>query len=132
MQPAVTVIGAGIVGVCTASYLQRAGCKVRLVDRDAPGMATSFGNAGGLSSGAFVPISYPGILQQVPKWLTDPEGPLVVRPGYLPKALPWLTRFVMRRAAGAFERSGHAIKPLTMSLFDNLVPLAREAPVPST
>ncbi len=127
MQPQVTVIGAGIVGVCCASYLQRAGCKVRLIDAVAPGMSTSFGNAGGLSSGAFVPISYPGILKQVPKWLTDPQGPLVVRPGYLPKALPWLVRFILAGRPAAFESSGMAIKALSMPLFDNLLPLARAA-----
>lgn len=127
MQREVTVIGAGIVGVCTASYLQRAGCKVRLIDAVAPGMSTSLGNAGGLSSGAFVPLSYPGILKQVPKWLTDPEGPLVVRPGYLPKALPWLTRFILAGRPAQFEKSGAALKPLTMTLFDNLVPLAKSA-----
>lgn len=127
MQPTVTVVGAGIVGVCTASYLQRAGCKVRLVDAGEPGMATSFGNAGGLSSGAFVPIAYPGIMRQVPKWLMDPEGPLVVRPGYLPKALPWLTRFIMAGRPAQYERSGLALKPLTMTLFDNLMPLAKSA-----
>lgn len=125
MQREVTVIGAGIVGVCTASYLQRAGCQVRLIDPVAPGMATSFGNAGGLSSGAFVPLSYPGILKQVPKWLTDPEGPLVVRPGYLPKAAPWLTRFILAGRPREYEKSGLALKPLTMTLFDNLLPLAK-------
>lgn len=127
MQREVTVIGAGIVGVCVASYLQRAKCKVRLVDAVAPGMSTSFGNAGGLSSGAFVPISYPGIMKQVPKWLTDPEGPLVVRPGYLPKALPWLARFILAGRHAQFEKSGMALKALTMSLFDDLVPLAKSA-----
>ncbi len=127
MQRKVTVIGAGIVGVCAASYLQRAGCKVRLVDAVAPGMATSFGNAGGLSSGAFVPLSYPGIMKQVPKWLLDPEGPLVVRPGYLPSALPWLTRFILAGRPAQFEKSGMALKPLTMTLFENLVPLAQSA-----
>lgn len=127
MSREVTVIGAGIVGVCTASYLQRAGCKVRLIDSVSPGMATSFGNAGGLSSGAFVPISYPGILKQVPKWLTDPEGPLVVRPGYLPRAMPWLLRFVRAGRADRFQQSGLALKPLTMTLFDNLMPLAKAA-----
>ena len=127
MQRDVTVIGAGIVGVCAASYLQRAGCKVRLVDAVAPGMSTSYGNAGGLSSAAFVPLSYPGIMAQVPKWLTDPEGPLVVRLGYLPKALPWLTRFVLAGRPAQFERSGMALKALTMSLFDNLLPLAKSA-----
>lgn len=127
MQCDVTVVGAGIVGVCAASYLQRAGCKVRLVDASAPGMSTSFGNAGGLSSGAFVPLSYPGIMAQVPKWLTDPEGPLVVRLGYLPKALPWLARFVLAGRPAQFEKSGMALKALTMSLFDNLLPLAKSA-----
>ncbi len=129
MQCDVTVVGAGIVGVCAASYLQRAGCKVRLVDASAPGMSTSFGNAGGLSSGAFVPLSYPGIMAQVPKWLTDPEGPLVVRLGYLPKALPWLARFVLAGRPAQFEKSGMALKALTMSLFDNLLPLAKSASV---
>lgn len=127
MSREVTVIGAGIVGVCTASYLQRAGLRVRLIDAGLPGMATSFGNAGGLSSGAFVPIAYPGILKQVPKWLIDPEGPLVVRPGYLPRALPWLLRFIRAGRADRFEKSGLALKPLAMTLFDNLPPLAKAA-----
>ena len=127
MQHDVTVIGAGIVGVCAASYLQRAGCKVRIIDAGAPGMSTSFGNAGGLSSGAFVPRSYPGIMAQVPKWLNDPEGPLVVRLGYLPQALPWLMRFIRAGRPAQFEKSGMALKPLTMSLFDNLLPLAKSA-----
>ena len=127
MQHDVTVIGAGIVGVCAASYLQRAGCKVRIVDACAPGMSTSFGNAGALSSGAFVPLSYPGMMAEVPKWLSDPEGPLVVRLGYLPQALPWLTRFILAGRPAQFEKSGIALKALTMSLFENLVPLAKSA-----
>ena len=123
----VTVIGAGIVGLCAASYLQRAGHKVRVVDRVAPGMGTSFGNAGGLSSGSFVPLSYPGILKQVPKWLSDKEGPLVVRPGYLIKALPWLWQFIRAGNPVQFARSAAALKELTQPLFECLLPLARSA-----
>ena len=66
MAKEVTVIGAGIVGMCAASYLQRAGLKVKVIDERPPGMATSYGNAGGLSSGGFVPLSYPGIIKQAP------------------------------------------------------------------
>jgi D-amino-acid dehydrogenase len=127
MAREVTIVGAGIVGVCAAGYLQRAGCKVRLLDSGPPGMATSYGNAGGLSSGAFVPLSYPGILKQVPQWLRDPEGPLVVRKHYALKALPWLVRFVLAGRPAAYEQSARALKALTMPLFDNLTPLVRDA-----
>ena len=41
----VAVIGAGIVGVCTALYLQRDGHRVTLIDRLGPGEGTSKGNA---------------------------------------------------------------------------------------
>src|SRR5262245_31876258 len=48
----ITVIGAGIVGICCASYLQRDGHRVTVIDRGAPGEGTSFGNAGILSPGS--------------------------------------------------------------------------------
>jgi D-amino-acid dehydrogenase len=34
------------------------------------------------------------MLRKVPGWLTDPLGPLSVRPSYLPRALPWLLRWI--------------------------------------
>ena len=37
MAKSVTVIGAGIVGVCCALHLQREGLKVRLIDKGEPG-----------------------------------------------------------------------------------------------
>ena len=42
MAQQATVIGAGIIGMCTASYLQRAGVKVTVLDPVAPGMSCSF------------------------------------------------------------------------------------------
>ncbi len=129
MAGTVTIIGAGIIGICCASYLQRMGRQVRVVDSVAPGRSTSFGNAGGLSSGACIPIAMPGILKQVPKWLLDPEGPLVVRPGYFLKAIPWLLQFIASAKPETVERSADAILALTGPLFENLVPLARDAGV---
>ena len=45
----VTIVGGGIVGICTALSLQDRGINVRLIERDDPGQATSFGNAGVIS-----------------------------------------------------------------------------------
>src|SRR3970040_706084 len=89
----ITVIGAGIVGIATASSLGRDGHAVTVVDPLPPGEYCSFGNAGILSPGSCVPIAMPGVLFQVPGYLLDPLGPLALRWSYLPRALPWLLRF---------------------------------------
>ena len=95
------VIGAGIVGTCTALSLQERGKKVTLLDALLPSEATSFGNAGVISSWACIPQSMPGVWKNVPKWLLDPEGPVALRWEYLPKFLPWMMKFL---AAGKADR----------------------------
>ncbi len=87
--PHATVIGAGIVGVSTAAFLQRAGYRVTIVDRLPPGEGCSFGNAGGLAFAEIMPTIHPRMLLKIPGWLLDPLGPLTIRWAYLPKALPW-------------------------------------------
>ena len=89
-HPHATIIGAGIVGVSSAAFLQRAGYRVTLIDRLPPGEGCSFGNAGGLAFCEIVPPIHPRILLKIPGWLMDPLGPLTIRWSYLPKALPWL------------------------------------------
>ncbi|MBY0270212.1 MAG: FAD-dependent oxidoreductase [Burkholderiales bacterium] len=88
-----TVVGAGIVGIVTAIYLQREGHRVTVVDRQAPGEGTSFGNAGSVAPASIIPVAMPGTLKQVPKWLSDPLGPLSLSWRQLPFMLPWFLHF---------------------------------------
>ena len=67
MDKTVTVIGAGIVGVCCALHLQREGFKVRLVEKGEPGRKASFGNSGSFGTASCVPFAMPGVLKKVPK-----------------------------------------------------------------
>src|SRR3954464_4903813 len=90
----ILVIGAGVVGLSAALYLQRAGRSVTVVDSLPPASGASFGNAGLISADTSVPIALPGMLRKVPGWLTDRLGPLSVDPRYFPKALPWLLRWI--------------------------------------
>jgi D-amino-acid dehydrogenase len=128
-RPKVTVIGAGIVGVCCASYLQRDGFDVDLVDPVEPGSEEqcSFGNAGGVCPGSCVPIAMPGMLGKVPDWLADPEGPLYIRLAYLPQALPWILRFLAAgRESRVREISDHmrALHRLTFECYEPLLAAA--------
>lgn len=95
------VVGAGIVGICTALSLQERGVRVTLIDPNPPAEQASYGNAGVISTWSCVPQSMPGLWKNVPKWLLDPEGPISLRWSYLPAFLPWMLRFL---AAGRAER----------------------------
>src|SRR5258708_32945909 len=123
----VVVIGAGIVGMACASYIERAGHRVTVLDRGAPGEGTSFGNAGCLNSSSVVPISMPGVLSQVPRWLLDPEGPLVLRWRYLPVLAPWLWRFVRAGAPEKVAAQARALRALLGSTIESYAPLVKAA-----
>ena len=97
----VAVVGAGIIGATVPLELQRQGMAVTLIDKGEPGMECSFGNGGAISPDFCVPSSLPGMLRRVPGWFADPLGPLVVRWGRLPAALPWLVRWIR---AGRLEK----------------------------
>jgi glycine/D-amino acid oxidase-like deaminating enzyme len=90
----VVVIGAGIVGVSAALWLQRAGVDVVLVDRTGPGEATSYGNAGVLAACAVVPVTGPKLARRLPGYLLDRDSPLYLRWPYLPRLAPWLFRYL--------------------------------------
>jgi D-amino-acid dehydrogenase len=127
MKRNVTVIGAGIVGISCASYLQRDGHQVTVIDRLEPGEGCSFGNAGGMSPGSCVPVAMPGVAKQIPRWLMDPLGPLAIRWSYLLPALPWLLRFMRAGRREEVERIATGIRALLEDVFDNYAPLLKAA-----
>jgi glycine/D-amino acid oxidase-like deaminating enzyme len=111
-RDSVVVIGAGIVGVCAAWQLARRGASVTLIDRDEPGRGCSFGNAGALSFGSVAPLAMPGVMRDAVSMLFDPAAPLRIPLTYLPKAAPWLTRFVRAARPDAVKRISDALSAL--------------------
>jgi glycine/D-amino acid oxidase-like deaminating enzyme len=122
----VGVIGAGMVGVLTATFLQRAGYDVFIVDPNNPGEGASFGNAGCLNGSSVVPMSMPGTIKNVPRWLFDPMGPLVVRWSYLPSLAPWLIRFIRSGTPDKVRAQARALRPLLAPSVDTLTSLLKE------
>ncbi|MGZ5139490.1 MAG: FAD-dependent oxidoreductase, partial [Burkholderiales bacterium] len=86
----VSIVGAGVIGVAIAIYLQREGHRVTLIDRGGPGEGTSFGNAGSLAPGSIIPLALPGTIRHVPRWILQPLGPLSLSWRQLPALAPWL------------------------------------------
>jgi len=122
----VAVVGAGVVGLCTAVFLQRSGCQVTVYDTQAPGSGASYGNGGLISPHSCMPIAMPGMLRQVPKWLLDPTGPLSVDARYFLKAAPWLLRWIQAGRTKPMTRASAALHQLHQMSLDQYQALLGE------
>ncbi len=128
MKRHVVIIGAGIVGVSTALWLQRDGCDVTVIDKAGPGEGTSHGNGGVLASCSVVPVTVPGLLKKAPRMLFDPNQPLFMRSSYLPKLLPWLVRYLRHANASDTERIATALHGVVGDSLAEHQALARGTP----
>ncbi len=124
----VVVIGAGIVGVSTALWLQRAGQSVTIVDRCMAKDRASYGNAGLLASCAVVPIAVPGLLRKAPRMVLDPDQPLFVKWSYLPKIAPWLMRYLSHGRPSETRRIAEALAAIIGDSLEDHQALASGTP----
>ncbi|GAA6151207.1 NAD(P)/FAD-dependent oxidoreductase [Pseudoteredinibacter isoporae] len=108
----VGILGAGIIGICSAIELQRRGFQVTLLDPKGLGTQASSGNAGHFASEQVFPLADPALLPQLPKILLDPKGPFRVRPAYFLRALPWFLRFLWNMLPSRARHNSHLIRQL--------------------
>ena len=112
------IVGAGVVGLCCALALQRQGRQVLVVDPEAPGSGTSYGNAGLISVGSVVPEAKPGLWRKVPGMLMDPLGPLSIRWSYLPQLAPFLLGMLRASTPERYEEVATALASLVKPALD--------------
>ena len=92
--PQIAVVGAGIVGICSAFFLQKNGFQVTLLDKKEPGSMTSFGHACTFADYANVPVNSPDLFRDIPSMLLRSDGPLAVDFFHVLKNLNWTTKFL--------------------------------------
>ena len=119
----IAVIGAGIQGVCNALFLQKKGYTVNLFDKEEPGCAASYGNAGHFSPYASLQLNRFDVLSDVPSMLTNSRGPLALKWNYVYKMIPWLSKFVLNCSQKKMMHTAkymHQILDLSLSAYDEL------------
>lgn len=124
------VVGAGIIGAAIAFELQRRGKSVVIIDSDEPGRGASFGNMASIAVTEFMPTSRPTTWARIPGWLMDPEGPIRLRPSYMPKLMPWLLRFLIAGRPSRVAELETAGANLCKRVYDDLLPMLAAAGVP--
>ncbi len=88
------VIGGGIIGLCSAYYLQKAGWHVTIIDKGNLNDNCSYGNAGMIVPSHFVPLASPGIVAQGIKWMFDSKSPFYIKPSLNLRMANWGLKFL--------------------------------------
>lgn len=112
----VSIVGAGIVGVCCALFLRLAGVPVTLFDRGEPGSGCSSGNAGLLGMDSCVPLAMPGAIRKIPSMLRSVNGSLGIDASQIPAALPWFLHFAREALSARVAANAWALHALQRHL----------------
>ena len=102
-KPHIAVVGAGIVGICSAYFLNKSGFKVTLIDRNDPGTMTSYGHACTFADYACVPVNSPELFKEIPSMLLKSDGPLAVDFFHVIKNLSWAYKFLQNCTTNKVE-----------------------------
>ena len=120
----VAVVGAGMVGLSTAWFLQEHGADVTVFDRDDVAAGASWGNAGWLTPGLATPLPEPAVLSYGVRAVLSPSSPVYVPPSANPRLLRFLAGFAANSTAAKWRRAMESLVPINghaLPSFDALI-----------
>ncbi|PWI31284.1 amino acid dehydrogenase [Flavobacteriaceae bacterium LYZ1037] len=123
MSKKIIIIGGGIIGLCSAYYLQKEGHHVTIIDQSNMDAGASYVNAGYLSPSHLVPLSAPGVMKKGLKWMLNPASPLYIKPRLDADFIKWTLAFNKSCNANHVEKAIPVIKEITLltqDLFDDI------------
>ena len=126
------VVGAGIVGLSTAWFLQERGVEVTVVDRTGVAAGASWGNAGWIAPGLAFPLNSPGVLRRGLRALRDPTAPLHILLTADIRGRVFLSQFLDHCGRSSWKRAMQANVALNedcIEAFDVLIASGVDTPV---
>lgn len=123
----VFILGAGIVGLSLALKLQEQGRHVILVDRGAPGAATSFGNAGLIERSTVFPYAFPRDLKTLLAYVLGRRTAAHYHWRALPSLLPWMWRYWQHSSPALYPKAIAGALPLIEHSWSEHQPLIEAA-----
>ena len=114
MNKSVIVIGGGIIGLCSAYYLQKEGHNVTIVDQSNLDSGASYVNAGYLSPSHLIPLSAPGVMKKGLKWMFNSSSPLYIKPRLDFDFLRWTWAFNKSCNAKHVQKAAPVIRDISV------------------
>ena len=87
MAKNIVIIGGGIVGLCSAYYLQKEGHQITLIDKSDISAGASYVNAGFLTPSHIVPLAAPGMISKGINGCSIPPVRFISNPALTPSFL---------------------------------------------
>lgn len=112
------VVGAGIVGLSTAWFLQERGVEVTVVDRTGVAAGASWGNAGWIAPTLAIPLNDPAVLRYGLRSLLRPNAPLHIPMTTDVDLWTFLARFAANCRRSSWNRVARANLPLNEDCLD--------------
>lgn len=119
----VAVLGAGMVGLSAAWYLQEHGIDVTVIDRSGVAAGSSWGNAGWLTPSIAVPLPEPSVLTYGLRAVLSPSSPVYVPPTADPRLIRFLLQFARNCTPRRWQQAMQALVPLNrgaLAAFDEM------------
>lgn len=123
MSKKVIVIGGGIIGLCSAYYLNKGGQQVTIVDQSNMDSGASYVNAGYLSPSHIIPLSAPGVMKKGLKWMWNNSSPLYIKPRADLDFIKWAWAFNKSCNQSHVDKSIPVIKSISLlsqELYDDI------------
>jgi len=114
MQKKVIIIGGGIIGLCSAYYLQKEGHQITIIDQSNLDTGASYVNAGYLSPSHIIPLSAPGVMKKGIKWMFDSSSPLYIKPRLDKDFLKWVWAFNKSCNASHVKKAAPFIRDISV------------------
>lgn len=114
MAKEVVIIGGGIIGLCSAYYLQKEGHKVTVVDKSNFSEGASYINAGYITPSHIIPLSAPGMITKGIKWMFNSSSPFYVKPRMDKDFLKWSLAFKKSATKAHVKKAIPAIKDINL------------------
>ncbi len=110
----VSIIGGGIIGLCTAYYLAKEGYQVVVFDKSDLNDGCSYGNAGMIVPSHIIPLAQPGMIAQGMKWMFDSQSPFYVKPRLSLDLMKWGLQFYKHANAQHVGKAMPALRDLSL------------------
>lgn len=114
MSKNVAIIGGGIIGLCSAYYLQKEGHEVTIIDQSNLDTGASYVNAGYLSPSHIIPLSAPGVMKKGIKWMFNSSSPLYIKPRLDLDFLKWTWAFNKSCNANHVKKAAPVIRDISV------------------
>ncbi|TCN59928.1 FAD-dependent oxidoreductase [Flavobacterium circumlabens] len=122
----VGIVGGGIIGLCSAYYLDKEGYEVSIFDESPMDNGCSYGNAGMIVPSHIIPLAQPGMIAQGMRWMFDSQSPFYVKPRLNTDLLKWGWQFYKHANRNHVEKAMPALRNLSMLSKELYQDFARE------